>query len=81
MILLRAWRRAAATEALKAVLLVSRDRPCQREPAIKGQMRDRCEEHPFGVLVPEIEFADDPAFVARIVDLCDPAAGRQIEVR
>ena len=81
MILPRAWHRAAATEALHAVLLVSRDRPCQREPAIKGQMRDRRKEHPFGVLASKIEFADDPAFVARIVDLCDPAAGRQIEVR
>src|SRR3954447_14469582 len=70
---------AAATQALDPVLLVSRDLPYQGQPAIKGQVRDRHEEHRIGVLRPKIEFAQDPTFVARIVDLGDLAPGRQVK--
>src|SRR4051812_28768023 len=72
-------RRAAATDALDPVSLVSRDLPRQGQPAIKGQVRDGHEEGLIGVLLAKIEFARDPAFVARIVDLRDLAPGRQVK--
>jgi hypothetical protein len=61
------------------VLLVGRNLPRQGQPAIKGQVRDRHKERLIGVLLAKIEFAQDPAFVARIVDPGDLAPGRQVK--
>src|SRR3954453_12629381 len=72
-------RRAAATDALDPVSLVSRDLPRQGQPAIKGQVRDGHEEGLIGVLLAKIEFGQDAAFVARIVDLGNLALGRQVK--
>jgi hypothetical protein len=44
-------------------------------------VRDGHEEGLIGVLLAKIEFAEDPAFVARIVDPRDLASGRQITAR
>src|SRR3954452_25471073 len=71
--------RAAATDALDPVFLVGRDLPRQGQSAIKAQVRDRHKERLISVLLTKIEFAQDPAFVARIVDLRDLAPGRQVK--
>src|SRR4051794_25274040 len=77
----RRRRRAAATQALDPVFLVGRDLPRQGQPAIKGEIRDRHEKHLPTILMSEIEFAEDPAFVAGVVDPGDLASGRQSDVR
>src|SRR5829696_8576480 len=72
----RRSRPVPATNALDTVLLVGRDLARQGQSAVEGQVRDGGEVHLFGVLMSKIESADDPAFVADIVDSCDLAPGR-----
>jgi hypothetical protein len=51
-----------------AVFLIARDLPRQRQPAIEGQVCDRGEENLLFGLVSEVELANNPAFVAGVVN-------------
>jgi hypothetical protein len=60
----------AALEAFDAVLLIGGDLASQWQPGVEAQMGNGREGRLLDVW-PEVEFADDPAFVAGVADPSD----------
>ncbi len=70
-----AWLSWVALEAFDAVFLIGGDFAGQWQTGVEAQMGDGREGRILNVR-PKVEFADDPAFIARVADPCDCGLSR-----